>query len=83
MDIEVNYFSNFENNNINIKETPSYKLLHQNLMNAWNTLDQNMTYPHLIKKYKIKRCSLYAKTYYLHLYNEKYIIKIINFKVFL
>jgi tetratricopeptide (TPR) repeat protein len=50
LDIEVNYFSNFENNNINIKETSSFKLLHQNLMNAWNTLDQNMTYPYLIKK---------------------------------
>ena len=50
LDIEVNYFSNFENNNINIKETSSYKLLHQNLMNAWNTLDHNMTYPYLIKK---------------------------------
>ena len=50
LDIEVNYFSNFENNNINIKETSSFKLLHQNLMNAWNTLDQSMTYPYLIKK---------------------------------
>ena len=50
LDIEINYFSNFENNNINIKETSSFKLLHQNLLNAWNTLDQNMTYPYLIKK---------------------------------
>ena len=50
LDIEKNYFSNFENNNINIKETSSFKLLHQNLLNAWNTLDQNMTYPYLIKK---------------------------------
>ena len=50
LDIELNYFSNFENNNINIKETSSFKLLHQNLLNAWNTLDQNMTYPYLIKK---------------------------------
>ena len=50
LDIEINYFSNFENNNINIKETSSFKLLHQNLLNAWNTLDKNMTYPHLIKK---------------------------------
>jgi len=50
LDIELNYFSNFENNNINIKETSSFRLLHQNLLNAWNTLDQNMTYPYLIKK---------------------------------
>ena len=50
LDIEINYFTNFENNNINIKETSSFKLLHQNLLNAWNTLDQNMTYPYLIKK---------------------------------
>ena len=50
LDIELNYFSKFDNSNINIKEISSFKLLHQNLLNAWNTLDKKMTYPNLIKK---------------------------------
>ena len=49
LEFEVEYFPKISDNYFNIKETNSFKLLHQNLLNAWETLAKKRSYPCLIK----------------------------------
>ena len=50
LDFELEYYPLISEKSKNIKETCSFKLFHQHLINAWNTLDKSKTYPFLIKK---------------------------------
>ena len=49
LQFEQDFHSKIEDKTVSVESTDTYQALHKHLINAWELLDQNKTYPNLIQ----------------------------------